>query len=146
MLPDRGSILLLVIAVGSFTVLVVRHSFNSHLEVPIRKSCGVSKVQCLGCLFWSHLWPDILIIQGKSHFYFFNHTLSDPSPYALTVVSEKQLNYTAPWCACMLLSHTVGNPEKLMSGGKMMRDKGRGKTEQIIKRNEEREEKNHKRG
>lgn len=50
----------------------------------------------------------------------------------------------APWCACMLLSHTVGNPEKLMSGGKMMRDKGRGKTEQIIKRNEEREEKKHK--
>lgn len=46
----------------------------------------------------------------------------------------------------MLLSHTVGNPEKLMSGGKMMRDKGRGKTERIIKRNEEREEKKHKRG
>lgn len=35
----------------------------------------------------------------------------------------------------MLLSHTVGNPEKVMSGGKMMRDKGRGKTVQIIKRN-----------
>lgn len=28
----------------------------------------------------------------------------------------------------MLLSHTVRKPEKLMSGGKMMKDKERGKT------------------
>lgn len=114
---------------------VVRHPFNSTPEVLIWKSYGVGKVWCSGCSFWSHPWPDVLTMQGKLLFRFFPTHLVILPPYALTVVSEKQLNYTAPRCECMLLSHTVGNPEKLMSGGKMMRDKGRGKTVQIIKRN-----------
>lgn len=45
----------------------------------------------------------------------------------------------------MLLSHMVGKPENLMSGGKMMEDKKRGKPVCIIKRKGEDKTKTHRR-
>lgn len=45
----------------------------------------------------------------------------------------------------MLLSHVVGKPEKLMSGGKMTEGKEKGKPVYIIKRNGEDKTKTHRR-
>lgn len=92
------------------------------------------------------LEPSLMCLQYRESCTFTSpYTLSNPSPYALTVVLEKQLNYVAPWCDCTLLSHMVGKPEKLMSEGKMMEDKERGKPVCTIKRNGEDKTKTHRR-
>lgn len=71
---------------------------------------------------FDHTYSSIL---GKLHSHSFPTHLTAPSPYAWTMVSEKQHNYTAPWCDCTLLSHTIWKPDKPVNGGKMMRYKKR---------------------
>lgn len=122
---------------------VVEHSVQ-----PLRCRSAISMV-----LARSGIWDvpsgaifDLMCLQYRERCTFTSpYTLSNPSPYALTVVLEKQLNYMAPWCDFMLLSHMVGKPEKLMSGGKTMEDKERGKPVCIIKRNWDDKTKTHRR-